>query len=80
MHRLGSGPLIANLLCCELMTVNDRLRDGDYGTTIVVNRIRYADLANVEAFHSVTFTAEQIADASGNHPDRYIRVAETEAA
>jgi hypothetical protein len=80
-HRLASGPLIARLVGRNRMTINQAMRKGRYGKTVVVNEIRYADLAKVEAVCGVTFTDEQLTTAIAGLPDRlFIPTSETEAA
>jgi hypothetical protein len=74
--RLVSGPLI-HLTFFESMTINDRLRHGDYGPTIFIGRVRYCDLAAVEAFHGLKFTESQIAIAAAGRSDRCIILEET---
>ena len=84
-RRLASGPLIARLVGRNRMTINAAMRAGRYGETVVINEIRYADLANVEAAWGMTFTDEQLATAArDDRPARLLTIPtpehETEAA
>lgn len=56
------------------MSVNEALRKGRYGETVVINEIRYADLANVEAVRGMAFSDEQLATAAAGRPDRLLIV------
>lgn len=77
-RRLASGPLLKNLLLGHRMTINDAMRAGRYGPSVFNGRIRYVDLAGVEAFHGITFTDEQIERAIEGRPDRLLFIPETE--
>jgi hypothetical protein len=74
LHRFASGPLIARLLMRHRMSVNEAMRIGTYGPTFFRGRIRYADLAAVEAFYGFRFTDNQIERASEGKPERVLRV------
>jgi hypothetical protein len=81
LRRLASGPLIARLLGLHRMPVNQALRKGRFGETVIINGIRYADLTNVEAARDVTFTPEQLAAAAAGKTDGLLIInSETEAA
>lgn len=71
-QRFGSGPLIARLRVVHRMRVNQAMRAGRYGPTILRGRLRYADLAAVEAYHGLQFTDAQIECAAEGKPGRII--------
>jgi hypothetical protein len=80
-RRLASGPLIARLVGRNRMTINAAMRAGRYGETVVINEIRYADLANVEAARGIKFSPEQLTAAVAGKADRLLTInPETEAA
>jgi hypothetical protein len=76
LARFGNGPLIAKLVGEHRMTVNDRMRRGDYGHSFMRGGIRYVDLGVVAEFHGLlAFPREQLAAAADGRDSRILEVA-----
>ncbi|MFO1099739.1 MAG: hypothetical protein U1E81_16100 [Xanthobacteraceae bacterium] len=78
MIVLISGPTIAALTGRHRMSVNDLLRGGKYGETVLVDGIRYAAFDRVQQRHGVEFSDEQINAAVAGLPGRILRIPEHE--
>jgi hypothetical protein len=79
-RRLGSGPLVAELLDLHRMSINRAMRAGRYGQTYRVGRVVYVDLAAVERSIGATFTDKLIEDACQGKTYPCIIIEEMEAA
>jgi hypothetical protein len=74
--KLISGPAIAALRLRSRMTENMAMRGGVYGPSVMIDRVRFVRLDEVERVTGQHFTAEQLAAAGG--PGRLIEMGEVE--